>query len=294
MEEILLSKEIGDAVSDAVLAAVKDFTIGFGRAGEDPAAKGSGVLIEYRGVHGILTAAHVDEHIRKLNRPIGLVRLNRRLAHQSSVLDLDEVFSYAAGADPWPAGSDDIAFIHIPPHLVGNIERSCCFLNADKNLTKDEPEPSASLIQTHAVFGLVEDFTGLTTRRSGVATTAMKGVLSPGRLTTLDGALTTLECFAENIPDLPRSFGGTSGAGLWRVYVCKGEDGKYTTIHRRLIGIASQEDNGKPPRIICQGAGRIGAILESARRAIQGEAPLDAEAITPSSTDKRASPEAIL
>ncbi len=77
MEEILLSKEIGVAVSDAVIATVKDFTIGFGRAGEDPAAKGSGVLVEYKGVHGILTAAHVDEHLRKLKRPIGLVRLNR-------------------------------------------------------------------------------------------------------------------------------------------------------------------------------------------------------------------------
>jgi hypothetical protein len=151
MEEILFSKEIGDAVSDAVIATVKDFTIGFGRAGEDPAAKGSGVLVEYRGVHGILTAAHVDERLRKLKRPIGLVRLNRGLAQQSSVLDLEEVISYAAGADPWPAGSDDISFIHIPPHLVGNIERSCSFLNADKNLAKDEPEPSKSLIQTQLV-----------------------------------------------------------------------------------------------------------------------------------------------
>ncbi len=273
MEEILLSREIGDAVSDAVIATVKDFTIGFGRAGEDPAAKGSGVLIEYKGLHGILTAAHVDEYLRRLKRPIGLVRLNRGLAQQSSVLDLEEVFSYVAGADPWPVGGDDISFIHIPPHLVGNIERSCSFLNADKNQAKDEPEPSTSLIQTHAVFGLVEYFTGATTRQGGVATTAMKGVLTPGCLTALDGSVITLECFAENIPDLPSSFGGTSGGGLWRVYVRKGQDGKYTAVHRRLIGIASREDS-TPPRIICQGPGRIGVILESARRTNAGETPL--------------------
>jgi hypothetical protein len=273
MKEILLSKEIGDAVSNAVIADVKNYTIGFGFAGEDPAAKGSGVLVEYKGVHGILTAAHVDAHLRKRKRPIGLVRLNRGVARQASVLDLEEVFSYAAGVDPWPVGSDDIAFIHIPPHLVGNIERSCSFLNADKNLTKDEPEPSTSLIQTHAVFGLVEDFTGPTTRQGGVATTAMKGVLTPGRLLTLDGAVTTLECFAENIPDLPRSFGGTSGGGLWRVYVRMGGDGKYTTAHRRLIGIASREESSNPPRIICQGVGRIGAMLDSTLRTIAGEAP---------------------
>jgi hypothetical protein len=33
-----------DEIADAVLDRVKHFTIGFGRAGETPAAKGSGVL----------------------------------------------------------------------------------------------------------------------------------------------------------------------------------------------------------------------------------------------------------
>jgi hypothetical protein len=274
MPEVLLSREIGDAVSEAMIADVRNFTIGFGRAGEKPAVKGTGVLVEYKGVHGILTAAHVDAYIRELKRPIGVVRLNQGLAQQASVLDVDEVYTYAAGQDPWPTGSDDIAFIHIPPHLVGNIERRCSFLNGEKNLAKDEPEPSTALIQTHAVFGMVEDFTGATTRQGGVATTAMKGVLTPGTLTTLDGATATLECFAENIPDLPSSFGGTSGGGLWRIYVRKGDDGKYTAVHRRLIGIASREEDGKPPRIICQGVGRVGAMLGSAYRTITGK-PLE-------------------
>jgi hypothetical protein len=272
MNEVVLPKEIGDAVSDAVIDTVRDFTVGFGLAGEKPAVKGTGVFVEYKGVHGILTAAHVDQSLRALKRPVGLVRLNRTHAHQSSVLDLTEVFTYASGADPWPTGSEDIAFIHIPSHLVGNIGRSFSALNADHNLTKDEPEPSTDLIQTHAVFGLVEFFTGATTRQNGVATTAMKAVLTPGILTKLDGAVTTLECFAENIPDLPKSFGGISGGGLWRVYVRKGEDGKYKAVHRRLIGIASREENDAPPQIICQGVGRIGAILDGVLRQINGKA----------------------
>jgi hypothetical protein len=225
MEEMSVSKEIGDAISDAVIADVMNYTVGFARAGESPAAKGSGVLVEYQGVYGILTAAHVDAYLRTLDRPIGLLRFNRGLAEQSSVLNLGEVFTYAAGAEPWPTGSEDIAFIHIPRHLVGNIERSFSFLNADKNLPKDEPESPTSLLQTNAVFGLVEDFTGPTTRQGGVATTPMKGVLTPGRIIKLDRAVTTLQCFAENIPDLPRSFGGTSGGGLWRVYVRKDDGG---------------------------------------------------------------------
>jgi hypothetical protein len=36
-----------EEISDAVLDKVKHFTVGFGRAGETPAAKGSGVLIKH-------------------------------------------------------------------------------------------------------------------------------------------------------------------------------------------------------------------------------------------------------
>jgi hypothetical protein len=80
---------------------------------------------------------------------------------------MDEVFSYAAGEECWEG--DDIAFIHLPPHLVGNIEKDCVFLDADKNFTKPQPEDCSSLLQVHSVFGLVEKFTGITTRQGGGA-----------------------------------------------------------------------------------------------------------------------------
>ena len=106
-----------DKVADAVLDKVKHCTIGFARAGETPAAKGSGVLIKHGERHGILTCAHVDKYLRDLKRPVGLVRLNRGLAQQSATLEMDEVFSYAAGEAPWPTGGEDISFIHLPPSL---------------------------------------------------------------------------------------------------------------------------------------------------------------------------------
>ena len=95
---------------------------------------------------------------------------------------MDEVFSYAAGEAPWSTGGDDIAFIHLPPHLVGNIAKDCVFLDADKNFTKPQPDDYSSLIQVHSVFGLVEQFTGATTRQDGRATTLLRGVLTSGVL----------------------------------------------------------------------------------------------------------------
>ena len=60
-----------EEIADAVLDKVKHFTIGFARAGETPAAKGSGVLIKHGELHGILTCAHVDKYLRELKQPVG-------------------------------------------------------------------------------------------------------------------------------------------------------------------------------------------------------------------------------
>ena len=76
------------------------------------------------------------------------------------------------------------------------------------------------------MFGLVEQFTGATTRQNGRTTTLLKGVLTSGILRDLDALTATLECFKENLLDLPDSFGGTSGGGLWRIYLRRREDGK--------------------------------------------------------------------
>jgi hypothetical protein len=258
-------------IADATLNKVKHFTVGFGRAGEEPTAKGSGVLVKHGELTGILTCAHVDKYLRELKGPVGLVRLNRGPMEQFGALNMEEVDSYVAGEEPWPAGGEDLAFIHLPPHLVGDIAKDCVFLDAEKNFTKPQPEDCSPLIQVHAVFGLVESFTGGTTRQDGRAMTLLKGVLTSGILRDFTALSATLECFEENLPDLPDSFGGTSGGGLWRVYVRKREDESFEAVHHRLIGIASSEDKGTPPRIRCQGIGRIEKMLEGVRRTMSGK-----------------------
>ena len=151
----------------------------FARAGETPAAKGSGVLANYKGLAGILTCGHVDTYIRSLKQPIGLVRFNRGLAEQFGTIDLDEVFTHIAGEEPWELGSDDIGFIRLPPHLVGNFAKDCVFLDIERNFAKPDPDSRSELFGVHAVFGLVEAFTGETTRENKRATTRLRGVLTP-------------------------------------------------------------------------------------------------------------------
>jgi hypothetical protein len=53
-------------------------------------------------------------------------------------------------------------------------------------------------------------------------------------------------------------------------YTRKRDDGSFEAVHHRLIGIASREDKGSPPRITCQGMGRVEAMLEGMRRRMSG------------------------
>lgn len=254
-------------LADAVLERVVQYTVGFARAGETPSAKGSGVLVRHGDVHGILTCAHVDKYLREQTQPMGLVRFNRASVEQFGMLHMGDVFSHAAGDPPWNKGDDDIAFIHLPPDLVGNIKKDCAFLDADRNFTKPEPDDAKSLTPAFSVFGLVEKFTGATTRKDGRATTHLKGVLTSGVPRDFGPLNSALECFKENIPDLPTSFGGTSGGGLWRIYARQNADGNFEAVHHRLMGIASrQELDCSPPRIVCQGMGRVEALLDAVLR----------------------------
>lgn len=267
-----MDKNLADAVAGAVLEKVKQFTVGFAIAGDDPAVKGSGVLIKYEGIAGILTCAHVIKSLDKINRPVGLVRFRRNSSEQYGVLDLNQVPKYGAGEEPWEKSEFDLAFIQLPAHLVGSIGRDAVFLNGERNFEKPEPDGTTQLMLVHSAFGLVEEFTGETVRSNGRATTRLRGVLTSGIVSAPNERDFKLECFAENVPDLPDSFGGTSGGGVWRCFLRKSEGDTVEVVHHRLIGIASQQDlTTSPPKIVSQGMPRIRAMMVMASRAARGE-----------------------
>jgi hypothetical protein len=148
---------VPEGVAGAVLEKVKQFKIGFGRAGDTPAAKGTGVLIRHDELHGILTCAHVDQYLRELKQPVGLVP-------QFGTIDLGGRLQLLGRRRAMDQGWRR-HLIHRPPQLVGNIAKDRVFLDADKSFSKPEPDNPASLIPAYSVFGLVDEFTGA--RRRG-------------------------------------------------------------------------------------------------------------------------------
>jgi hypothetical protein len=124
---------------------------------------------------------------------------------------------------------------------------------------------AATCIERKApVFGLVGEYSGEPVIGRGLVTTPMKGILTPGHVVRREQGAMTLECMEYNVPDLPTSFGGTSGGGLWRTYLNDSSDGSYGHVETRLCGVATFQSDAT--HIVCQGIERIEQFLMPAIR----------------------------
>lgn len=105
----------------------------------------------------------------------------------------------------------------------------------------------------------IDEFSEKPFTERGNVTTPMQGVLTPGHIVERKNGAMTLECMDYNRPVLPKSFGGTSGGGLWRMYLHVAGDGSYEPVQVRLCGVASFQRDAT--HIVCQGIDRIEQIL---------------------------------
>jgi hypothetical protein len=79
-------------------------------------------------------------------------------------------------------------------------------------------------------------------------------VLHSGHVCGQENGLLTFEAMKYNRHELPKSFGGMSGGGLWRIYFVESEN-ETKIVATMLCGIASWQIDDT--RIACQGWDRI-------------------------------------
>jgi len=92
----------------------------------------------------------------------------------------------------------------------------------------------------------------------------MQAVLTPRHILEQKNGTLTLEGMDYNLAHLPKSFGGTSGGGLWRMYLNVADDGSYEHIETRLCGVASFQRDAS--HLVSQGIERIEQMLLPAIR----------------------------
>jgi hypothetical protein len=65
---------------------------------------------------------------------------------------------------------------------------------------------------------------------------------------------------------LPTNYKGTSGGGLWRLYTKQHDDGSFSLVQRRLVGVAFWE-TAEERHLICHGQSSVyGHLFANVRR----------------------------
>jgi hypothetical protein len=114
-----------------------------------------------------------------------------------------------------------------------------------------------------AMLGLVAEFSQQPFIEGKEFISPMRGVLHTGHVCAQENGLLTVKAMDYNLHELPKSFGGMSGGGLWRVYFVEDEK-ESKIVATMLCGIASWQIDHK--KIACQGWDRIDQALVPAVR----------------------------
>jgi hypothetical protein len=152
----------------------------------------------------------------------------------------------------------DLAFTQLPFDAAFSIEAQSVFLNMEKNRAKMESEAPAEGKHVDAMLGLVAEFSQEPVVEGKQFINPMCGVLHTGHICAQENGLLTVEAMDYNLNELPKSFGGMSGGGLWRIYFVEDEK-EFKIIATVLCGVASWQIDDR--KIACQGWDRIDQTL---------------------------------
>jgi hypothetical protein len=238
--------QIQEHLSSIVWSHTGRGAVGFVRVEADstPSLLGSGTLIRFGAIVGILTCAHVlealpdDKDVGILCfpvRPTQVQRLRFRMRKRDSL---------AIGAEPWGEGGPDLAFVRLPESIVGEIESVASIVNGDlhrANIVAGDPEGTVKLCAMAGVIGKWTKPATIEAITDGIIeTTTFEALLNVGHVFVDDpneDRFRFQPVTSEGVI-LPSTYGGTSGGGLWKFYLTPGT---LSLAQARLIGVAYYE-----------------------------------------------------
>jgi hypothetical protein len=247
------------------------FTVGFVGIGKDKAvSKGSGTLARYGKIVGIITCGHVLEALRG---EIGIVCFPTRPREiQRFTLDLPLTDQIKFGTPPWTETGPDLGFLRLPDHMMAELQRHASVVNGERhrgNAVAGQPDRTE---RVDLVCGVVDEVT--TTRIQGdQAVTTFTGLLNVGRVVEMSRVGNMDYYRFQPIPGSdvtpPTSYAGTSGGGLWRLYIKREEEkGTYSLVQARMVGVAFWEKPvEKELHIVCHGQVSVHSVLHDAIKA---------------------------
>jgi len=232
-------------------------TIGFvEKVGTEIVSRGSGTLIKFGQIGGILTCAHVLEYLSSLEE-FGIVYFPVRAGDfQTMSIARNKTSEVVLGASPWTATGPDLAFLRLSDVEMGALSSVAFSVNADfhrANAKDGEPKYDS---RVDLVCGVIGEWTREAELSEKLSKTTIEALLNVGQIlgVSQENGFDILRFKPVPSDDFktPTSYKGTSGGGLWRIFVSKNDDDTYKVVQRRLVGVAFWETEDRD-EIKCHG-----------------------------------------
>ena len=253
-------------LSDGGEAAVRAYGVGFlalGMAGEPLASSsaGSGTLVDFFGVKGILTAAHVARALLS-RKEFGILRFGGGWLQALKATCTASDVVMLGGEDAGEKGPD-IAFIRISPDLEATLLATNAFYSPvarGRAFLQGGPRGGGHVLFATGVVGEASKALTAEGNRERTEHTSIMGV---GNIVGHDmgeggnGSFLFKIIHGDGFPS-PSSYGGMSGGGVWQL---KSGDG---VLNRTLIGVVFREteaDANGERSIICNGPAIIYDVM---------------------------------
>jgi hypothetical protein len=207
-----------------IVRAIGMYSVGLFAVRETPKGNvlslaGSGTLVKIGAIHYILTAKHVWKEVLEVSNQLG-VTLRENVDH-SHLIDVRLVIPFGP-EEPigWTENGPDIVLLRIPETYVGTIKAFKVFYYLSFS---EHQLPPRDYLQTWFVMG-VPGCTGTFTQNHASAEHLGAEVEFLGERLEGKFDLCDVNFNVSQLPP-PKSLGGMSGGGLWKVFFVRSTDG---------------------------------------------------------------------
>jgi hypothetical protein len=215
--------------------------LGFGEdlSGEQTQLLGSGTLVRVEDKYGILTAQHVTPLLKKYKKiGLNLGTFEHKPLIESITLPIVEVGIPVSNSE-----GPDLAVIILPEYIIGTIKSKNLFWNISYHKKDVLSKPPDLNICLSFFCGTIEEWT-----KTEESTGGFGKVMSYRCLCGHTGVedywvkhkfdYLKLSVLYKDRDDLPVSFGGGSGGGIWGVVLHRLDDGQIISTKALLLGVA--------------------------------------------------------
>jgi hypothetical protein len=245
-----------------------DFTVVFLDLRENSnVCLGSGTLVKYGEVFGVVTCAHVLQQLSR-HPKFGISSQTQNSNNSTFPLEVlhDETIVFGGnGAGP---DGPDLGFLRLSETAKGHLAARSSFLNGDFHSHEAGDGDAQSDHPIDFLVGSVEELNNKSPHLDGRRVFTVTTVLNAGAVTSISKTdQFDILTFTPNPPypslKLPESYEGLSGGGLWRFHFQKSQDDHLEFTEWRFAGVAFYQTE-EPRRIICHGPKSVHKILRDA------------------------------